>query len=324
MKKLLLFTLLFLLASKVPTFASEASFEVYPPITEISAGIPSAVETKITISNQKETPQDLNIILRSFQGTSNNSGGIELLPEDTPPGADPLLFEKIEFFDGESPVRKFHLNSFETKSLKMKIRLDETSQTGDYYFSVIFMAEGQAPDKGSGSRVNLGIGTNVLLTIGKADSAKGEIKSFTTSFFKEKGPVAFTLLVSNSSRNFIKPKGEVIINNIFGQTVGKLELIPQNILAGTSRYMKDKKQIEPKEALQKQLNSLKLKNEVVLWPETFLLGIYKAKVTLKMSENGPTITADQTFLALPVLWVAGFSLVVLLILGIGLRVMKKI
>ena len=321
MKKfgLLIGLLLFVFAK--PVLASGVNFGVYPPITQIKASVPSVVESKITISNQSQTPQDLKIILRSFKASNENNGQVELLPSDSPPGGDSALFEKIEFLDNDNPVKKVHLEALESKSLNMKIVLDKSSVAGDYYFSVIFMAEGEAPD-GTGSKLLSGIATNVLLAVGENIAPKVEIAGFTTPFFREKGPVALTLLISNKGKRFTRASGEVVITNMFGQNVGKLTLLPQNILANSNRYMKDKEQAKIKE-LSKALLDLKVKNEVIFWPETFLLGLYTAKATINLTD-ADTIRTSVTFIAIPVIWVSVFSIIILIALGITLKVMKKI
>ena len=109
---------------------------------------------------------------------------------------------------------------------------------------------------------------------------------------------------------------------MFGQNVGKLDLLPQNILANSNRYMKDKEQAKIKD-LSKTLLDLKVKNEVIFWPETFLLGFYTAKATINLTDTD-TIRTSVTFVAIPVIWVSVFSIIILVALGIALKVMKKI
>lgn len=300
------------------------SIGVFPPIIEISANTPAVIETQIKLTNNNESSQDIKIILKPFKASSTNNGQLEYLPDDAPAGPDPLLFEKIEIFEGNNPIRKIHLNPVEEKTITMKITLDETSQNGDYYFSLIFMSEGEAPDDGTGSKITSGIATNVLMTIGSPITAKGTIKAFTTSFFKEKGPVALTLLIENQSGNYIKPTGEITITNMFGQVVGRLELLPQNILAGSSRYFKDTHQVESSDQLDRLLPQMKLENDSVIWPETFILGLYTAKASVRLADGGPSIIKSTTFVSLPILWVGVFSLAALVVIGVALRVTKKI
>lgn len=315
---------LILLHPDIAHAEDKLSLGVFPPIIEVSALPPASIETQIKLTNKSELPQNIKIILKPFKSSPINNGQVEYLPDDSPPGPDPLLFEKIEFFDGDNPVKKIQLSPIEEKTIKMKIELDDSSQNGDYYFSAIFISEGESPDNTSGSKLTSGVATNILLTIGSTIPAKGTIDEFSTSFFKEKGPVALTLLVKNKSGNYIKPQGYITITNMFGHTVGRLELLPQNILAGSSRYLKAKNQIGSQDSLKNILTQQNTKNDFVIWPETFILGLYTAKATILLSESGPTITRSTTFVSLPLLWVSIFSIISLVGIGIALKVVKKV
>ena len=74
-----------------------------------------------------------------------------------------------------------------------------------------------------------GIGTNVLISI-NPQGHKAKIKDFSTSPFVSGGPVKFSVEVENMERNFINASGYIIINNIFGQTVGKVNLDQETFL----------------------------------------------------------------------------------------------
>src|SRR5581483_11221742 len=107
-------------------------------------------------------------------------------------------------------------------------------------------------------------------------------------WYLEKGPVPFVVRVFNDSDHVIAPQGEIVITNMYGQKIGKVELLPVNILSDSIRSMPDKNMSW--DLLQEQL-STQSKNQKMkaVWNEQFLLGLYSAKLRLKLSDSGPIL-----------------------------------
>src|SRR6185312_6850779 len=136
----------------------------------------------------------------------------------------------------------------------------------------------------SNSAVAGGISTNVLLSIGPSGKTTGNIEEFSAPIFTTGGPVPFSLKVSNTSKHFISPQGTILIKNMFGQTIGKVDLLPVNILSNTSRFLPSKNALDTH----------------AIWPEKFLLGPYSATLTLALSDQGPVYYRTIYFFALPI------------------------
>jgi hypothetical protein len=141
--------------------------------------------------------------------------------------------------------------------------------------------------------------------VGPFSKPQGKIEEFSTPFFVSKGPIPFTLRVKNSSDHFVTPKGNIVINNMFGQTIGKINLLSVNVLSNTVRRIPDSLQTNPTEAI---------------WPEKFLVGPYTATLTLALSDNGPLFTKELVFFAFPLEYLAAIILIICLIIFIAIRV----
>ena len=102
------------------------------------------------------------------------------------------------------------------------------------------------------------------------------LEEFSTGFFYESGPVPFTIRIKNKGTHFIKPKGEILIKNMFGQSIGKLNLVSVNILSNSTRAISN-----------------------ALWKEDFLLGFYTATLNISLSNDGPTFTKAIHFFSFP-------------------------
>ncbi|MBI2420510.1 MAG: hypothetical protein HYV38_00285 [Candidatus Levybacteria bacterium] len=183
----------------------------------------------------------------------------------------------------------------------------------DYYFSILFVSEVNDPRDKTQSAAAGGIATNVLLSLGEKKSPNGKISEFSAPFFVTSGPIPFQLKVQNDNSYFITTEGNVIIKNIFGQRIGKLDLIPTNILTQTSRF------IPNNEGLGEFFDSPK-----ALWNENFLLGVYTAEASISLSDQGPILKKKTTFIAIPIEIIAGFLIAIFILTVIYKRVKRKI
>lgn len=97
---------------------------------------------------------------------------------------------------------------------------------------------------------------------------------------------------------------------MFGQTIGKVDLLPVNILKNSQRIIPDPKETsftDPKAS----------------WDEKFLLGFYTARVTIGLSEEGPIYNKTVSFLAIPIELIAGLLVSISIVGLIVKRVREK-
>ena len=307
------FLILLLVLKTSAHAADDLDISISPSVLNIEALQPSTVKTNITIQNMNENSHDFTLTIQPLKQSDNN-GTIEYVDIFNTP--DPSIREKITFFDEEKvEVRKIHLGPLEKKTLTMNIDINNDTSSGDYYFSVIFMTTKDSEDTDTTTTLPTGVATNVLLSVGKPGPSMGEISSFAGPFFLEHGPVEFDLLLSNTSDHFILPTGNVTFKNIFGQTVGKVDILPQYILSKSKRYLTNKPSA-------KNPNEDIAQKSKIVWRENALLGIYTATAHIALSENGPTITKQLIFLAFPLIPALASTIIITVLLGIYLRVKK--
>jgi hypothetical protein len=108
-----------------------------------------------------------------------------------------------------------------------------------------------------------------------------------------------------------------VIKNMFGQIIGKVNLLPVNILANTVRRIPDSLQTNPNS------NNYQGTFPVAVWPEKFLVGPYTATLTLALSDNGPLFTKELVFFAFPLEYLAAIILIICLIIFIAIRVNRQ-
>jgi len=328
---LLSFEFLFLSLDKAE--ASALSLSIDPPIIEINAIPPTIITSSLNIQNKGDTQVTLQIQLKPFKAKEEN-GELEHLKEALG------IFKNIQILDAGLPVENITLGPKQQKSLNLSISIpqdtnisarppatsstqSQADQAGvagevgparqsnaqafaggrDYYFSIVFISTNSSPIESNSSVNQIGIATNVLLSVGTKETPKAAIEEFSSNIFFEKGPVPFTIRIKNEGAHFIKPKGEITIKNMFGQSIGKLDLTSVNVLSGSIRIIPNNiymQELRLKDSLNtKGKFSVDFKRPIVLWKESFLLGLYTATLNVSMSDEGPTFTRNIHFFAFP-------------------------
>lgn len=291
---LLSFEFLFLNLDKAR--ASALSLGIDPPIIIINAIPPTNVTNSISIQNKSDTQITLQIQIKSFKAKGEN-GELEYSREALE------ILKNIQVLDAGIPVETITLGPKQQKNLNLNIDMPQDTIISDYYFSIIFTSVNLFPAKSNSSLNQVGIATNVLLSIGPLETPKASVEEFSSKLFFEKGPVPFVVRIKNEGIRLIKPKGEIIVKNMFGQNIGKLDLTSVNILSDSIRAIPN--DIYTQESRLKDNSSTKtetpldFRHPIALWKEGFLLGFYTATLNISMSNEGPSITRTIHFFAFP-------------------------
>ena len=317
-----LFAYLLIFAFTLPQAqAAGISLGVFPPILQIEANPPTNVKSKILIENLGDQPVDLKIGLKPFIASNKENGQVEYINDYNL--ADPFIFDKMQILDNDTSIDTLTLAPKQQKELTLEIALPQGEALGDYYFSIIFMSAEQTGLDSNISGATAGIATNVLLTIGPKGPTQGNIEEFSAPLFNSKGPIPFIVRARNTSNHFITTRGDVVIKNMFGQIVGKVDLLPTNILSESVRSIPDSLQspsANPSSAFKNYLANLPF--VAAIWPENFLLGPYTATLTIALSDQGPLFRRTINFLAFPTETLLIILIIVILITIIVIRAKK--
>lgn len=303
----------------LPTSAEEVSLRVSPSLIKIEAKPPADIRSPITIENLSDDSVSLNILLKRFTAANKDNGTLQYLPDKTAStAADPSLSDKIFIVDGKFAVDSIELGPKQKKKLELRVLLPKHTTASDYYFSVLFMTNTVADDEMNTVAIQEGIGVNVLISINPTQQVQGYIEEFSAPFYSESGPIPFSVRVENPGNHLISPKGVILIKNMFGQTIGRVELPTTHILAGTTRGMRDTSQ-------QEYAATGKSKSvPTVLWSEKFLLGYYSANLSIAVSDAGPVYTRKLDFIVIPSKILLGTIIGLVITILIILRVKQKL
>jgi len=262
------------------TSASSYSLGIYPPIIKIKANPPAIIKSEIKIKNLSGNPVDVGFVLRPFATDENNMNQVKYLLYKDYTTLNTNFLQKVKVLENDQSISKTILSPKQEKRLMLLIDLPKEEKPTDHYFSLVLLTQNQDKLNSSYSKIIEGIATNILISINPKDY-KAEIQDFSTSRFFSEGPVKFNVKVKNMGDHFITTSGYILIKNIFGKTVGRVDLNPTNILAKSTAIMFSKE------------------NDDIIWPEIFLLGSYTAKLYLTY-DNSYSLSGETKFVAIPI------------------------
>jgi len=318
----LTFDFLFLNLNKV--FAQSVDLGIYPPVFQVSATAPTNIEVPFFVQNFQDQSVDLSISEKPIIASDNENGEVNLsdILKSFP---DPTIFDKVKILDGQNEIKSLTLLAKEKRNLTLQISLPANQEKGDYYFSLIFTENLQGQSSTDLTQTQAAISSNVLLSVGPVGKTDGVLQEFSAPFFTLIGPVPFTIRLKNTSDHYITPKGTIEIKNMYGQIIGKVDLLPVNILSNTTRRIPDL--LQSGFASQKDYEKIKAVVEknpspVAIWPEKFLLGPYTATLTISLSDQGPVFKKEINFFAFPAEYLFAILAIIAIFIFIFSRVKK--
>lgn len=246
---------------------------------------------------------------RAVKLTNESAQTVQLKPAvyDVEPSDDETGFPKTVSRSEESTLANWisaggevTIKPNETVIVPVVVTVPANGEPGGHYALVTWGASQTANPKGPGAAVAGQIGVNFALDVKGAVTEKGDLVSFGTSNGEGKFdslPVKFTARVSNSGNRHFKPKGDVVVTNMFGKVVATLPLTGAtggNVLPKSTRAFD------------------------VQWDGAFAFGKYTATVNALFGKAG-SASGSIDFWVLPIglliLWLV-IAVVVVLILAL--------
>lgn len=298
-KLLLIITLCAIFLGKTSSVkATGLSLGVYPPIIQVQAKPSTTVTHPITLINNSDHPESVSVIFKSFTSSDKENGEVTYLSQkDFFTSSNDKLFKHIALIDTDhNSVKAFILAPHQKKTFTLVMDIPQDVLLSDYYFSILFFSTPDSSSESNNTGLGGAVGMHVLLTAGDETPASGYIKTFDAPSFVTHGPVPFTIELANNGLHMINPQGVIIIKNMFGQKIGKVDLLPVDVLATSKRFMPD---------------ILQSSDTRAIWHERFLLGRYSAQLKIALSAQGPVLEKNLTFFAVP------FQMLIAILLGLS-------
>lgn len=309
-------------------YADAVSLKVSPSLLQIEAKQPADIWAPFTIENQSGQPVRLTIGYKPIDPAKSSNGTVIFNIDHPVTNKLSTLLSRMQVVDKNNISHDvIDLGPKQKEMLRLRIPISNHDQSSDYYFTLLFVQTPQNNTQNvantnielqkSSSNLQAGIGINIFLSVGNSETPQGFIDTFTTPLLHKSGPVPFTLAVHNSGMHLLTAKGGITIKDLFGKTIVSVPVPTSIILVGATRNFSST--ISDKIA-----NKVSMDTPVLLSPEKFLFGLYKADLSLSLSDKGPVYTRSIHFLALPIVFIGEILLLIGVISYIYLRLKRKL
>lgn len=203
------------------------SITIIPPKFETFANPGDTITEKIRIKNESNFPVNYSIVIEDF--SSSGEEGYVVLEEE---GTD-SSYSLANWI--EPSVKDITLQPNEERPISFTVYIPRDAEPGGHYASILFQS---GSDETPGvANVSQRIGSLILLRVSGNVTEDAQIETFETPTYSQEGPINFTLRVKNNGNVHIRPKGTIIITNIFGQKVEEIPLNGSNVLPDAIRKM---------------------------------------------------------------------------------------
>lgn len=200
---------------------------IIPPKFELFANPGDTVTEKIRVRNESDAPVTYAIVTEDF-ASSGEEGGVTLEEPGSESGYSLATWLEPDRQD-------LILQPLEEATLTFNINVPRDAEPGGHYASLLFSSGGT--DVPGAANVTQRIGSLVLLRVSGNVDENATIETFEAPSYSQSGPISLTLRVLNQGNVHIRPKGTIVITDLFGRKVEELPLNGANVLPGAVRKM---------------------------------------------------------------------------------------
>ena len=267
------------------------------------AGVGLSIQP-IRISHTMEPGESVSGVI-ILKNASDSDVKVEVEVNDFIPTPGTGDFHFVDRAEGVTSVRDwvtikspadFIFKKGESKEIPYTIKAPKNAEPGSHFGIAFFMAS-KIGDTGQ-LKVGTRVGMVIYVTVPGNFLQKGKLLGFSAPKFIQKGPVNFKIKFENTGTVHFEPKGSIKITNILGKEVANVPVSGALVLPTG------------------------VKDFTVNWPVNFLLGRYKAEISLKDGEGNVLTARSVAFYAFPLWYLASFILAVLVIF-FGLKFVRS-
>jgi hypothetical protein len=264
---LLLSVLLFYTPASAQNIDNAITLGITPQLLEITANPGEVVKSTFRLTNASSENLAIRTIPKNF--TPNGEEGAVNLTEDDTTYA---IARWISVAPETSTVA-----ANKTQDFEVSISVPSNAEPGSHFGSVVFQTIPPENDEAA-ALVSQEIAPVILVRIAGDTSESVVIEEFKpqSSFYSNENSVELISRIKNTGNVHFKPTGQIVIKNIFGSEVTKLELDKKNVLPDSIRQFVNEWQIDG-----------------------FKMGRFTAELTLVTGEDNNIETVSTTFIIFP-------------------------
>ena len=262
-------------------------FTITPPIFELKANPGDQLNDVISIYNNGSKGLDIYTVVENLKPIGEK-GQVQIVFDEDEPLPSLKSWITIENSD-------FSVGPGETENIPFKINVPGNAEPGGHFVSILFGTTQNEMIGGSGSKVSQKIGSLVFITVAGDVTEDAKIIEFTADkgLYLTTNDYSFKTRIKNSGNVYIRPRGFLVITNIFGSKVDEVEIDGKNILPNATREI-------PIEYSNKKL-----------------FGPYTATLSLIYGGSNKTLNSSVGFTVIP--WIPTTIVIVVLLVLLILR-----
>ncbi len=251
----------------------DKGFTVIPPKFELVANPGDTVVERIRVRNEASFPATHTVVIEDFS-SSGEEGAVTLEDGNS-------SFSLASWI--QTPTTQLVLQPGQEENFSFTIQVPKDAEPGGHYASILFQTGG--PTTPGAASVTTRVGTLVLLRVSGNVNEAATISTFEAPKYSQQGPVNFTLRIQNDGNVHIRPKGTIIITDLFGRKVEEIPLDGANVLPGSVRKTDS------------------------TWEKTNIIGSYTATLVATYGQQNLPLTAATRFTV--------FSPTAAILIGVG-------
>lgn len=262
------------------------SFTIIPPIFELKANPGDILTEVVSVFNSGSENITIASSIENLK-PMGEQGQVQVIGNSGE--GLPSLKDWIQVKDGN-----FNLAKGATKNVSYTISVPGNAEPGGHFATILFGTTGSKTDN-TGAQLSQKIGTLVLLTVAGKTNESAIVTKFSSAkkLYWSNETINFDLKIADQGNVYIRPRGFMVITDIFGRKVDQIEIDGKNILPGATRQI-------PLEYKAKRF-----------------FGPYTATLTLIYGNSNQNLNTTTGFWVIP--WVSTSIVVAVLILIIILR-----
>ena len=203
------------------------SIVISPPTIEHTLNPGERAEGILKVTNNGKADLTFSANIHDFIVEDKN-GTPTILTDDT-------LSEK---YSGASWIavtpNTFTVPASTTKEINYYLQVPLDAAPGGRYAAAIYEPIDIIQVEGTGAGVNTQLGSLFYITVAGPVTENAEVVSFTVPTFSEYPPVTIATEIKNNSDIHVKPTGNIVIKNMFGQEISRQDFSGGNIFPETS------------------------------------------------------------------------------------------
>jgi hypothetical protein len=189
--------------------------------------------TELQVTNRTAGPLTFSVSVEDMVGSDDPMRPVLLLGDKRGP------YSLRDYMTPE--VNTFTLESGERITLPVTVSIPEDAEPGGLYGSVLFESKSFGQDANA-SRTISRLGALLFVRVNGDVAENGALEDFRVSggspVFVTEDPIGFEMLYRNSGSVHVNPYGMITVRNIFGMTVGEVEVTPYYAMPESLRYRK--------------------------------------------------------------------------------------